>query len=157
MRKIYLMCGFLGAGKTTVAKQMVSDLQNTILLNVDDITAEKHTPEQLRESWDDCFMAAYEYCWEVIKATPDKDFILDVGFWTKQSRQDAEQRASKLDNTSSELVWVVAEPDVMKERVQLRGSPMSKEHILHWDEIYAKFEEPTHEDATIVYTGKIPL
>jgi predicted kinase len=86
---VYLLCGFVGSGKTTYARQL--EAEGVARLSVDEIVFERHGrhgvdyPESEHPShWD----AAVE---EVDRRLNDllaagKSVVLDFGFWSREDR-----------------------------------------------------------------------
>ena len=151
METVNLICGFLGAGKTTFAKKLANEFSDhgAVWLNVDNIAIASHTKKELENNWDGCFLQSYRACWEIIRNNPDLEFVLDAGFWSKKERDDARKMAKDL-NRPCVLFYVCAPEETLKERVKLRNNPMSEQHIKEWDRIKTLFEPPTDEENPII-------
>ncbi len=83
---IYLMCGFLGFGKTTKAKELEKEY-SAIRFTHDEIMQKRYgrTPDNFEEKYKkvDEFI-----CKEAEKAIlQGKDVIMDYGFWTREQRE----------------------------------------------------------------------
>ena len=90
----YLICGFLGAGKTTYS-QKLSEETEAIHLNPDEWCMKLFSTEEYEQNWDKCFSKTIEHLWKKAEeyAQNGKSIIFDMGFWTKLSRDEATQRA----------------------------------------------------------------
>ena len=92
MATVHLMCGFLGAGKTTTAKKLAVQY-NAVRLSNDDIMRAFYgrTPEE----FDKRYQIADAFVWDLAEqiVSAGASVILDYGFWTKLSRQKAVERA----------------------------------------------------------------
>ena len=97
MATIHLIHGFIGFGKTTIAKQLAHELPAVILAN-DDFMVRlygRNPPADMFQDYynriDDLILNLAE---KIIKA--GADVIIDYGFWTKESRATAYDRAKKI-------------------------------------------------------------
>lgn len=146
---IYLMCGFLGAGKTTYSKKLA---QNTgaYHLNPDEICMQKYTPEEYENNWEVCFAQTLEYLWQEIAAyiKQNKDVIFDVGFWTKSSREQAVNKIKQLGGKP--IIYYIYAPDyVLKQRLTTRTGKIAEQNILQFDIIKKSFEEPSQDEVFV--------
>ena len=87
---IYLICGFLGAGKTTYSKKLAQDTGATHL-NIDEICMQKYTPAEYEKNWELCFSQTLDSLWKDISTYMHhgRDVIFDAGFWSRISRDEA--------------------------------------------------------------------
>ena len=67
--------------------------------------------------------------------------IFDIGFWSKQSRNDASIKAIELGFTPI-IYYIYAPDDTLKERIAKRPETIAEHNIKHFDEIKKHFEEP---------------
>lgn len=142
----YLICGFLGAGKTTYSKQL-SQKTGAIHLNPDDYCMKLFSKEEYEKNWDRCFGETIEHLWE--KATEyarqGKSIIFDMGFWTKQSRYEAIERA--IHSGFNPIIHYVYAPDsTLKERISKRQGTIADYNFNHFDELKKRFEEPEEKE-----------
>lgn len=90
----YLICGFLGAGKTTYSQKLAKET-GAIHLNPEQYCMELFDKTEYEKNWDKCFSETIDYLWKKAEeyAKNGKSVIFDMGFWTKISRDEATQRA----------------------------------------------------------------
>jgi inorganic pyrophosphatase len=120
MAVIHLMVGFLGVGKTTLAKELEVRL-NAVRFTHDDIMVERYGRNP------DDFQNKYMIVDEYIRNEAEKyihqgrDVILDYGFWTAEKRKEYYDWAK---NITSKVVFHVVECnlDEAKLRVLLRSN-----------------------------------
>lgn len=142
MATCYLICGFLGAGKTTYAKQL-AEKTGAVHLNPDEWCMKLFPKEEYERHWDECFSKTIESLWQKTAeyAQQGKSVIFDMGFWTKESRAEASQRAIKLG--LHPIVYYVYAPDSMlKERISKRKGTVADYNLRHFNELKKQFEEP---------------
>ena len=141
----YLICGFLGAGKTTYAKRLASET-GAIHLNPDEWCMNLFTQSEYEQHWNACFSKTIDFLWEKAKdcAGKNQSVIFDMGFWTKESRQDAMKKATQLGFLPV-IHYVYASEKVLKERIAKRKGTIAESNLKHFDELKKQFEIP---DAT---------
>lgn len=110
----YLICGFLGAGKTTYSKKL-SDETGAIHLNPDEWCTKLFAKEEYEKNWGKCFSETIDYLWKKAEeyAKNGKSIIFDMGFWTKESRQDAIKQANGF-GFSSVIHYIYAPPFIKR-------------------------------------------
>ncbi len=138
----YLICGFLGAGKTTYSKKLAQQT-NAIHLNADEWCMKLFKKEEYEKNWEGCFLKTMEYLWEQahIFSKQGQSIIFDIGFWSKQSRNEASAKAIELGFTPI-IYYVYAPDDTLKERIAKRPGAIAEHNIKHFNEIKKYFEEP---------------
>ena len=149
MAKIFLMCGFLGAGKTTVSKQLAKQY-NAEYMNVDRHVTQMFARDEYERDWEKCFAAAEDALWQKIQlcAQSDTNVVFDVGFWTRESRDTACARARQIGMTP--IVYYVYAPDkILKERIAQRPGKIAENNIKNFDIIKQMFEEPQTDEEFI--------
>ncbi|MBP3346165.1 MAG: AAA family ATPase [Alphaproteobacteria bacterium] len=112
---IYLMCGFLGFGKTTAAKKLEQELP-AIRFTHDEIMLKKfgRTPNN--------FQARYKEVDDFIRSETDtaikssKNVILDYGFWNKEKRAEYFQWARTL-TPNVQFYAILCDIDIARKRV----------------------------------------
>lgn len=82
---IYLMCGFLGFGKTTIAKKLERELP-AVRFTHDEIMLQRYgrNPDNFEEKYKEVDKFIRNEAEKVIKQ--GKNVILDYGFWTREQR-----------------------------------------------------------------------
>lgn len=142
MSRLYLMCGFLGAGKTTVSQQL-SVQTGAIHLNPDKLCFDLFSKQECEQNWDECFSKTISVIWEqmVVYAQKNKDVIMDMGFWTRVSRDTAKEQA-KILGADAILYYIYVPDNILKERLSLRTGKIAEYNLSHFEILKRKFEEP---------------
>ena len=146
---VYLICGFLGAGKTTYSKKLTQET-GAIHLNPDEVCMLRYTSEEYETNWDFCFAQTVDYLWQEIATyiKRNKDVIFDMGFWTKSSRQQAINKIKQMGGNP--IIYYIYAPDsVLKQRLTKRTGKIAEQNLLHFDSIKKSFEEPSQEEVFI--------
>ena len=138
----YLICGFLGAGKTTYSKKLASTT-NAIHLNADEWCMKLFAKDEYEKNWEACFLKTMEHLWARAKeyAQQQKSVIFDIGFWNKPSRTEAKEKASRMGFLPV-IHYVYAPDNILKERISKRQGAIAVHNLKHFDEIKQLFEEP---------------
>lgn len=149
MAKIFLICGFLGAGKTTISKQLAQQY-DAEYMNVDETVAQMFAPEQYHNDWERCFSEAEKVLWLKIQeyAKCDKSVVFDVGFWTRESRDEARLRAQQI-GLEPVLYYVYAPDNILKQRISKRTGKIATNNIKNFDNIKQMFEAPQSDEKFI--------
>ena len=127
MATIHLMTGFIGFGKTTIAKQLEEKIP-AIRLTHDEFMVKLYG----RGMPCDVFRSNYDRVDEMLWNMAEKivktgtDVIMDYGFWSHKDRAKAYERAKKL---TEKVVFhsVCCSMDVAKRRVMMRSKDNSEE------------------------------
>lgn len=147
MPGIHLMTGFIGFGKTTIAKMLEKSLP-AVRFTHDEIMRERYgrAPSDFQEKYklvDDYIKARAEEC-----VNSGKNVILDYGFWTHESR---EQYYKWAKNLTDDVVFHLVKCDIneAKRRVLARtknddDALMIDENI--FDEMLKKYEPWSAQD-----------
>jgi predicted kinase len=146
---VYLICGFLGAGKTVCSKRLAQDI-GAVLLNPDEFCMQNYTPGEYENNWDFCFAQTMDILWQKVAACvkQGKDVVFDVGFWSKSSRVEAINRVKKMG--ANPLIYYIYAPDeVLKQRLKKRTGKIAEHNLLCFEEIKKSFEEPSPDEAFV--------
>ena len=152
---IYLMHGFIGSGKTTLAKKMEKELP-AVRFTHDEIMLKRYgrAPDNFEEKYDevDRFIKS-----EVAKCIADgKSVIMDYGFWTKKKRKAYYDWAKSL-TPSVMFCAVFCDKAVAKERALKRTEKNPEELFIDEDcfeTFYQKFEPLKADEGYPIYQGK---
>ena len=138
----YLICGFLGAGKTTYSKKLVQE-KKAIHLNADEWCMKLFSKDEYETNWENCFLKTMEYLWDKASefSKQGQSVVFDIGFWDKKSRIEAIDKARELGFLPI-IHYVYAPDDILKERISLRKGLIAENNLKHFDEIKKLFEEP---------------
>ncbi len=145
----YLICGFLGAGKTTYSKKLSKE-KGAIHLNPDEWCMKLFSKEEYEQNWKKYFSETIEYLWKKAEeyAKNGKSVIFDMGFWTKESRKDAIKKAVELGFLPI-IHYISASDDIFKSRISKRKGAIAEYNLKHFDELKKQFEEPSLDECFI--------
>jgi predicted kinase len=147
---LYIIQGFLGAGKTTHAKELARQTK-AVRLNADEWCDQNFSPEQLADIWDACFSKAIEVLWkEAERLLKEKQsVILDFGFWNRSSRNYAREKASDWGIHCIHH-YIVAPDDILLERLRKRSGAVAEKNIENFYTLKRLFEEPAENENAII-------
>ena len=90
MNNLFLLCGKVGSGKTTLAKNICQNF-DAVLFSADDfmlkLFGEIEDQKTFNEKLTLCKELIYDTCEKISKKT---NVVLDFGFWTKEERANPE-------------------------------------------------------------------
>lgn len=149
MAKLFLLHGFVGAGKTTFAKKLSAET-GAIRFSPDewmDLLYGNNPPEALFADYN---RRVKDLIWNVAEQLLKRDqhVILDYGFWTRKSRNEYRLRGSAL-NVETVLYSVSCDPQLMRERVRQRSLELPKGALFIDDnamDLFLTKFEPLQED-----------
>lgn len=151
---IYLICGFIGAGKTTFAKKLeektgavrITKDEWSIRLIGNDPTIEGYA------QWDSKIIGlSRDFAFYL--AEKGIDIILDEGFWERETRDVMRKRADAIG--ASVVMYYLDTPiETIRKRVLERNSNLTKESFEISNEMlegYLKYwEAPSEEDEEFI-------
>ena len=150
----YVICGFIGAGKTTFAKKLEKET-GAIRITKDEwiakIFGNKITSDNKFAEYDkNITQLAKHIAFKILKS--GKDVILDEGFWTKSQRDDIKKKIIAMG--AKPILYYVEYPiEKMRERV-INRSKISPEDSFEIDgemfDSYVKYWEPPAEDEEFI-------
>ncbi len=142
----YLICGFLGAGKTTYSQKLAQE-KKAIHLNPDEWCITLFDKTEYEKNWNECFSKTIALLWKKAEeyAKQGKSVIFDMGFWTKKSRKEACQKAIAL-GYSPIIHYIFAPDEVLKKRISQRSGTIADYNLKHFEELKMQFEEPAPEE-----------
>lgn len=120
MSILYLIHGFVGAGKTTFAQKLEFE-KRAVRYSHDEWMCERFGPNPPAEKFEEYRQIVTD---EIKQQTAERlsrgqDVILDFGFW-KRADRDAYRAWAAMMDVECILYFINADPDVMKERVLQR-------------------------------------
>ena len=146
---IHLICGFMGFGKTTFAKQL--EQKNTaIRLTHDEFMVklyERNLPEpNFRLNYKKVDDMLWDLAEKIIHA--GTDVIMDYGFWTKEARKTAQQKAKAI---TPNVVWYQLQCDIdtAKSRVLKRTKNNQEELFIDeacFGKLFKQYEPITPDE-----------
>jgi predicted kinase len=145
---IHIMHGFIGFGKTAIAKQMAAELP-AVRLNNDELMVRLYGRNPPAENFQEYYNRIDGLIWclaeQIVKA--GIDVIIDLGGWSRQGRKEQFDHANKI--TDKVLFHkVICDLEVAKQRTVARTNFDEKELRIDeaaFDVLYKKFE-PMSED-----------
>lgn len=156
-RTAYLVHGYLGAGKTTFAKQL-SERTGAVRYSPDELMVARHghdPPERDFARYLDAVYAEINAEWPRT-LEGGRDVVLDFGFWTRAWRDMARARASAV-GAKTKLFWIRCPEETARERCRLRNrAPGESLHIAEntFDVLKSRFEPlAPDEPFELVETG----
>lgn len=154
---VHWLCGLPGSGKTTYARQLVA-WHNAVLLNHDERMRSRHGVNPPLAIFASAAAIITEELWAEVAThlAGGRDVVLDWGFWTRASRDDARRRI-ELMGAKSALYRLVC-PDAIArhrtiERTRLGGAGALEINAEAWDSFSAKFEPVARDEAHVDVSG----
>lgn len=141
MATIHLMTGFMGFGKTTVAKELALKLP-AVCLTHDDLMVKlygRNMPyADFHPNYDKVDGVLWDMAAQIVRC--GCNVIMDYGFWSHQSRDNAYAKAKQI---TDDVVFHVlqCEMDVAKQRILKRSSENQNELYIREDEFDALAEQ----------------
>ena len=150
----YVICGFIGAGKTTFARKLEKET-GAIRVTKDEwiikIFGNKITSDKNFEVFDkNITELARDIAFKILRA--GKDVIIDEGFWVKSQRDDIKK---KIINVGAKPIFYYVECSInkMKERVIDRSKNPPTDSFEINEEMfdkYLKYWEPPKKEEGIL-------
>lgn len=155
MATIHLMVGFMGFGKTTLAKQLAKIIP-AVRLTHDDLMVKlygRNMPyAEFHPNYDKVDTVLWNLAEKIIKT--GTDVIMDYGFWSHKDRENAWQRAKKITNNIV-FHYIDCDLKIAKERIIKRSKDNSDELYIREDEFdtLAKKFEPWYymDDYPVIF------
>jgi len=116
----HLIHGFVGVGKTTFARRLERELP-AVRFTHDEWMHKLYGPNPPADQFDDLFRGVDELIWQYATRILDldRDIVLDYGFWTRESRDQARSRIAAL-GAGAVLYNVKCPESEMERRVSQR-------------------------------------
>ncbi len=158
MKNLYLLCGKVGSGKSTIAK-FLSENYGVIHFSADDFMLKLFGEIEDREVFNQKLNATKDLIYEICDKLLDKNnIVLDFGFWTKQERNDLIKRFPKHNVV---LIYNKINDEEILNRISKRNSNL-KENEYFMDEatfrfLSSLFEEPDETEKFIIYENNQKL
>ncbi len=149
----YVICGFIGAGKTTFARKLEKET-GAIRVTKDEwiikIFGNKITLDNNFEVYDkNITKLATDIAFKILKA--GKDVIIDEGFWIKSQRDDIKKKILQV-GAKPIFYYVESSVEKMKERVINRSKNPTKDSFEISEEMfnsYLKYWQPPDESENV--------
>lgn len=157
MATLHLICGLPGAGKTTLAKKLETELP-ALRLTPDEWIAQIIADVSDRAELDRLRDPVESVVWDVaVKALAlGVDVILDFGFWGREERRQFQQRAEAL-GAAVQWHFLLVEREELWARISQRNADLppgtfynTAEELERW---WTVFEPPTEEELASSHNG----
>jgi len=155
---VYLICGFIGAGKTTFAKKLeektgavrITKDEWSIRLIGNDPTIDGY------EEWDHkiCGLSR-DVAFQI--AEKGIDVIIDEGFWAKEQRDEMRRRTDAI-GAKAVMYYVETPIETIRERVVGRNNNLTKDSFNIGREMlegYLTYWQPPSEDEDYILAAKL--
>lgn len=150
---VYIICGFIGSGKTTFSKKLAKDT-GAFRVTKDEWMVQIFGNTPVKENFEtldnNVTKLAKDFAFQLVER--GVDVILDEGFWAKSQREELKKRIEKAG--AKWVLYYVATPiDEMKKRVANRSKNPGKESFEITDEMfdgYLKYWQPPEEDEEFI-------
>ena len=157
---LILVSGFVGAGKTTLAKKLEKQYK-AIRFTTDDWMIEFFGFDgDFGEEYKAKKRIVKEFIWRIAKPVLESgiDVILDFGFWSWKERTLFRKRASQL-GIDFELYFIDVPLDQLRKQIKIRNKklPRGTFYITEkwFDSWVPRFEPPTEKENPIVLKKKV--
>lgn len=141
MANLHLIYGFAGAGKTTFAQKLEAEI-SAIRFTHDEwmVKLYGHNPEE--QKFSDYYNRISDLIWNLTIQLLglNQDVILDFGFWSRKSRDEARYKA-KGANAQVKLYYVTCSEEVMRNRVAKRNNNLSSDSLLIDENAFEIFKQ----------------
>lgn len=159
MATAHLVCGFLGAGKTTFSKRL-SERCSGVHFSLDELYLRLFTEAptyDLDQRALDRLIAALEPLWLAV-ARAGVDVVLDFGFWSRRFRDEVRTRARSV-GSEVKLYWLHCPDELAVARCLQRNGAADAFLISeqgYW-ELKARFEPPAVDEAPELCESAVEL
>ncbi|MCL2229341.1 MAG: ATP-binding protein [Firmicutes bacterium] len=154
---IHLMCGYMGFGKSTIAKQIAKE-HNAVMLSRDEMKLTIFGRNPTRDGFYEHTQKIREVIWDLVEKiiATGTDVVIDSGNWTADMRSKVYKRAKSI--TPNVILHVIlCDMQVAKQRSisrTLKSTDTLEVDAAHFDRRAHMFEPVTEKEAknyTIVY------
>ena len=153
MATIHLICGFMGFGKTTFAKELAHTLP-AVRLTHDEFMVDLYGRNMPYTEFHTNYQRVDEMLWKLAEKiiNAGTDVIMDYGFWSRKTRSKVQQRAK---NLTPDVVWhqLVCDIDTAKARVLKRTDEQADELFIDescFNEKLKQYEPITPDEGLVV-------
>jgi predicted kinase len=124
MATLHLLYGFTGAGKTTFARKLETEL-SALRFTPDEWIVQLYGNNPPAEHVLEYFERVTNLIWKLTMQLlcSDRDVILDFGFWSRISRDEARSKAQSAD-AKVKLYFISCTEETMRQRVLKRSTDL---------------------------------
>ena len=155
---VYVICGFIGAGKTTFAKKLEKKT-GAVRITKDEWSIRLIGNDPTIDGYAEWDTKIIELSRDVAFQLAEKgiDVIIDEGFWEKEQRDKMRKRIEAIG--AKEVLYYLDTPiDTIRERVVGRNSNLMKESFQISREMfdnYLKYWQPPSEDEGYILASEL--
>lgn len=155
---VYLICGFIGAGKTTFAKKLEKKT-GAVRITKDEWSISLIGNDPTIDGYDEWDAKITELSRDVAFHLVEKgiDVIIDEGFWEKEQRAKMKKRIEALG--AKEVLYYLDTPiETIRERVAGRNTNLTKESFKISGEMlddYLKYWQAPSEDEDYILASEV--
>ncbi len=155
---VYVICGFIGAGKTTFAKKL-EEKTGAVRITKDEWSISIIGNDPTIDGYAEWDTKIIELSRNVAFQLAEKgiDVIMDEGFWEKETRDKMKRRIEAI-GAQVVLYYLDTPIETMRERVVGRNNNLTKESFKISREMldnYLKYWEPPTEDEDYVLASEV--
>lgn len=155
---VYLICGFIGAGKTTFAKKL-EEKTGAVRITKDEWSIRFIGNDPIingYEAWD---QKICELSRDVAFQLAEKgiDVIIDEGFWAKEQRDEMRRRAGTI-GAQAVMYYVETPIETIRERIVGRNTTLTKDSFKISREMldtYLMYWQPPGEDEDYILASEM--
>lgn len=147
---LYIIQGFIGAGKSTYSKKLASET-GAVHLNPDEWVTKFYDRSEYMQNWDNCFEETVNRLWQKAKEDLQRgeSIIFDMGFWHKKDRDFARRIAGEC-NCQFKHIYLHVPDEVLKKRIiETRPPEWAEKHLQNFERNKSLFEEPEESENAI--------
>ena len=155
---VYLICGFIGAGKTTFAKKL-EEKTGAVRITKDEWSIRFIGNDPTIDGYAEWDTKIIEFSRNVAFQLAEKgmDVMMDEGFWEKDTRAEMKRRIEAIG--AKQVLYYLDTPlEMIRERVVGRNNNLTKESFKISREMldnYLKFWQPPTEDEDFILAGEL--
>jgi len=153
---VYLLCGFVGSGKSTYARKLEG--KGAVRLSIDEAVFEahgRHGVDYPEDRYPEYSSEALELLDRRLRdlVAEGRSVVLDYGLWSKADRDHYKAIADTL-GARWELLYFEASDDLLKARLSARNSRADANALTvmdrHFQEFKGRFTPPSGEGETVI-------
>lgn len=159
---VYMLCGFVGSGKTTYARAL--EAKGAVRLSIDELVFERHGKHGV--DYDESEYPAHaasaraeldDRLRELL--SEGRDVALDYGFWSREFR-DQYKRLIEDAGARWRLLYFDVEPDEIRRRLRERNRRDDANALFvgdrHLDEFLTRWHPPHSEGEEVITPDETP-
>jgi predicted kinase len=155
---VYLICGFIGAGKTTFAKKL-EEKTGAVRITKDEWSIRFIGNDPTIDGYEEWDQKICELSRDVAFQLAEKgiDVIIDEGFWEKEQRDEMRRRTGTIG--AQVVMYYVETPiETIRERVVERNNTLTKDSFKMSREMvdtYLMYWQPPGEDEDYILASEV--